>query len=65
MRENEISRKMFMYAKRYHDIKTNKNNIFMSRDFSFVIIRIEREVRTRERVRTKWEVETEWEVEIE
>jgi hypothetical protein len=53
MRENEFSRKMFMYAKKYHDIKTNKNNIFMSREFSFVIVRIEREIKI------KWKIKTE------
>ncbi len=57
MRENEFSRKMFMYAKRYHDIKTNKNSIFMSLDFSFVIIRIERGARIRWGARTEWGVE--------
>jgi hypothetical protein len=54
-----------MYAKRYHDIKTNKNNIFMSRDFSFVIIRIERKVKIKWRIKIEWEVETEWKVETE
>jgi hypothetical protein len=53
MRENEFSRKMFMYAKGYHDIKANKDNIFMPRGFSFVIIRIERGARTRWGARTE------------